>query len=118
MAPERTVLDGPTVVATIGGARLLGWDDQIGSLEQGKQADIAVWRIDGLAHADVVDPVAALVLGAAPPLELLMVGGRIVVEQDHAVTVDEHQLTQSAVRAHRTLLARASTVTSKEGTGS
>ena len=118
MAPERTVLDGPTVAATIGGARLLGWDDQIGSLEPGKQADIAVWRIDDLGHADVVDPVAALVLGAAPPLELLMVGGRTVVEQDHVVTVDEHELTQSAVRAHRTLLARASTVTSKEGTGS
>ena len=118
MAPERTVLDGPTVVATIGGARLLGWDDQIGSLESGKQADIAVWRIDDLGHADVVDPVAALVLGAAPPLELLMVGGRTVVERDHVVTVDEHELTQSAVRAHRTLLARASTVTSKEGTAS
>src|SRR6476620_1761208 len=77
-------------VATIGGARVLGWDDQIGSLEPGKQADVAVWRLDGLAHADVVDPVAALVLGVAPPLELLMVGGRTVVEQDHVVTVDEH----------------------------
>jgi hypothetical protein len=46
------------------------------------------------------------------------VGGRTVVERDHVVTVDEHELTQSAVRAHRTLLARASTVTSKEGTAS
>jgi hypothetical protein len=51
-------------------------------------------------------------------LERLMVGGRTVVEQDHAVSVDEHELTQSAVRAHRALLARASTVTCKEGTAS
>ena len=101
-----------------GGARLLGWDDQIGSLEPGKQADVAVWRLDGLAHADIADPVAALVLGAAPPLELLLVGGRTVVERDHVVTVDEHELTQSAVLAHRSLLARASTVTCKEGTAS
>jgi hypothetical protein len=77
-----------------------------------------VWRLDKLGHADAVHPVAALVLGAAPPIELLMAGGRTVVEQDHAITVDEHEVTQSAVRAHRTLLARASTVTSKEGTAS
>jgi cytosine/adenosine deaminase-related metal-dependent hydrolase len=116
--PQALAVRDALELATNGGARLLGWDDQIGSLEPGKQADIAVWRLDNLGHADVVDPVAALVLGAAPPLELLMVGGRTVVERDHVVTVDEHELTQSAVRAHRTLLARASTVTSKEGTGS
>ncbi len=109
---------GALELATIGGARLLGWDDQIGSLEPGKQADVAVWRLDGLAHADIADPVAALVLGTAPPLELLLVGGRTVVERDHVVTVDEHELTQSAVLAHRTLLARAGTVTCKEGTAS
>ncbi len=68
-------------VATIGGARVLGWDDQIGSLEPGKQADIAVWRLDTLPHVDIVDPVAGLVLGDRPPLELLLVGGRPVVDQ-------------------------------------
>jgi hypothetical protein len=36
----------------------------------------------------------------------------------NAVAVDEPEFTQSAVRAHRTLLARASTVTFKEGTAS
>ena len=50
--------------------------DEIGSLEVGKLADIAVWRLDTLAHIDIVDPIAALVLGAPPPLELLLVGGR------------------------------------------
>jgi 8-oxoguanine deaminase len=58
------------------------------------------------------------VLGAAPPLELLLVGGRTAIERYHVVTVDEHGLTQSAVRALRTLLTRASTVTCKEGTAS
>jgi len=116
--PQALAVRDALELATIGGARLLGWDDQIGSLEPGKQADIAVWRLDGLAHADIADPVAALVLGAAPPLELLLVGGRTVVERDHVVTVDEHELTQSAVLAHRSLLARASTVTCKEGTAS
>jgi cytosine/adenosine deaminase-related metal-dependent hydrolase len=116
--PQALAVRDALELATIGGARLLGWDDQIGSLEPGKQADVAVWRLDGLGHADVADPVAALVLGAAPPLELLLVGGRTVVERDHVVTVDEHELTRSAVLAHRSLLARASTVTCKEGTAS
>jgi cytosine/adenosine deaminase-related metal-dependent hydrolase len=116
--PQALAVRDALELATIGGARLLGWDDQIGSLEPGKQADIAVWRLDGLPHADIADPVGALVLGGAPPLELLMVGGQTVVQQDSVVTVDEHELTQSAVRAHRHLLARASTVTCKEGTAS
>ena len=68
---------------------MLGRDDEIGSLEPGKLADLALWRLDTLAHAGIADPVAALVLGSPPPLELLLVGGRPVVERDGLVTVDE-----------------------------
>jgi len=105
--PEALTVRTALETATIGGARTLGWDDQIGSLEPGKQADLAVWRLDGLAHAGVVDPVAALVLGSPPPLELLLVAGRAVVERDRLVTADEETLTSDAVRQHRRLLARA-----------
>ena len=52
-------------LATIDGARCLGRDDELGSLEPGKLADVALWRLDGLGHAGIDDPVAALVLGAA-----------------------------------------------------
>ncbi len=76
----------------MGGARVLGRADEIGSLEVGKLADLAVWRLDTLAHIDIADPVAALVLGAPPPLELLMVNGRTVVENDRPVTIDEDAL--------------------------
>jgi cytosine/adenosine deaminase-related metal-dependent hydrolase len=86
--------------ATLGGARTLGWDDQIGSLEVGKQADLALWRLDTLPHAGVVDPVAALVLGSAPPLELLLVAGRSVVSQDRLVAVDDEKLAADTVRQH------------------
>jgi cytosine/adenosine deaminase-related metal-dependent hydrolase len=94
-------------LATIGGARVLGWDDRIGSLETGKQADVAVWRVDGLAHVDITDPVAGLVLGDRPPLELLLVAGRPVVERDRLVRVDEDDLAARSARSGRALLARA-----------
>ncbi len=94
-------------MATIGGARVLGWDDRIGSLEPGKEADLALWRVDGLAHGDIVDPVAGLVLGAMPPLELLLVGGDAVVERDRLVTVDEDRLGGDLRAASTTRLQRA-----------
>ena len=42
---------------------VLGRADEIGSLEVGKLADLALWRLDTLAHAGIADPVAALVFG-------------------------------------------------------
>jgi cytosine/adenosine deaminase-related metal-dependent hydrolase len=97
-------------LATIGGARVLGWDDQIGSIEVGKLADLALWRVDTLPHAGLADPVAGLVLGSPPPLELLLVGGAPVVERDRLVNADEEQLARSAVAANTTLLRRAGLV--------
>jgi cytosine/adenosine deaminase-related metal-dependent hydrolase len=98
-------------LATIGGARVLGWDDQIGSLEAGKLADIALWRVDGLAHGDIVDAVAGLVLGDRPPLELLLVGGRPVVERDRLVAVEEQALVTGLREASTALLRKASVLT-------
>jgi cytosine/adenosine deaminase-related metal-dependent hydrolase len=101
-----TVRDG-LELATMGGARVLGRDDEIGSIEVGKLADLALWRVDTIRHADIDDPVAALVLGAPPPLELLLVGGQPVVEHDRLGTVAEESVAREAVAARHTLLARA-----------
>ena len=101
-----TVRDG-LELATLGGARVLGWDDQIGSLEPGTLADLALWRLDTAAHVNIPDPVAALVLGSAPPLELLLVQGRPVVRRDALVTVDEERLAVEVHDATDTLLTRA-----------
>ena len=51
-------------MGTMCGARVLGRDGELGSLEAGKLADIALWRLDTLPHVDIFDPLAALVLGA------------------------------------------------------
>jgi cytosine/adenosine deaminase-related metal-dependent hydrolase len=94
-------------MATMGGARLLGRSQEIGSLEAGKLADIALWRLDTLPHAGIADPVAALVLGARPPLELLLVNGETVVERDQLMTADEQRLTADARRASVSLAERS-----------
>lgn len=94
-------------MATLGGARLLGREAELGSVEPGKLADLAVWRLDTLPHAGIADPVAALVLAARPPLELLLVNGRPVVERDQLVTIDEAAAAAAASRASAKLAARA-----------
>jgi cytosine/adenosine deaminase-related metal-dependent hydrolase len=93
-------------MATLGGAAVLGRSDEIGSLEAGKLADVALWRLDTLAHDGIADPAAALVLGPPPPLELLLVNGRPVVERDRVATVDEEVAARAAARAAATLRSR------------
>ncbi|MFE1646363.1 8-oxoguanine deaminase [Microbacterium sp. P01] len=93
-------------IATMGGARVLGREAEIGSLEPGKLADIAVWRVDGVEHAGILDPVAALGLGAMPPLRRLYVGGRAIVEDGTLVTVEEQVVAAEVAAASRELAER------------
>jgi cytosine/adenosine deaminase-related metal-dependent hydrolase len=79
-------------LATMGGAECLGRQQELGSLAPGKLADVAVWRLDGLGHAGIADPVAALVFGPQAPLELLLVGGQEVVSGNELRTADERVL--------------------------
>ena len=103
---ELTVRDA-LEMGTMGGARALGREAEIGSLEPGKLADVALWRLDTLAHADIADPVAALVLGTPPPLELLLVQGRPVVEHGRIMTIDADNAAADAVAASARLLGQS-----------
>jgi cytosine/adenosine deaminase-related metal-dependent hydrolase len=94
-------------MATLGGAAALGRADELGALEPGKLADIAVWHLGLPAHAGIVDPIAALLLGPPPTVELLLINGRPVVEQGRVVTVDESALAAKVDAAHRTLMSKA-----------
>ncbi|MER7015225.1 8-oxoguanine deaminase [Saccharopolyspora sp. NPDC000359] len=76
-------------LATRGGARCLGRDGELGSLEPGKLADIAIWRLDDLDHVGITDPVAALVLGQLPRLERLLRGGAVVVDDGRLMSVPD-----------------------------
>jgi cytosine/adenosine deaminase-related metal-dependent hydrolase len=90
-------------LGTLGGARCLGRADEIGTLETGKLADIALWRMDGFRSA-VADPVTALVFGHTPPLARLHVNGRTVVADGELRTADQEALARAGARAGRRLL--------------
>lgn len=86
-------------LATEGGARCLGRPD-LGRLEPGAPADIAVWPGDDLA--DVEDPVAALVLGPDRRVRHLVVDGSVVVSDGAVLGLDA-----GAARAELARRARA-----------
>ncbi|MFK8850012.1 8-oxoguanine deaminase [Streptomyces sp. Ac-502] len=92
-------------LGTYGGAQVLGRTAEIGSLEAGKLADLVLWKLDGLAHSTIADPVTALVFGAAAPVTLSLVDGAPVVEDGRLANVDEETVARTA-RAESQRLAR------------
>ena len=94
-------------IATIGGAKVLGREAEIGSIEPGKLADLALWKIGGVEHAGIADPVAALALASLPPLTRLFVNGRVVVEDGNLTRVDEQAIARAAARAAAELAERS-----------
>ncbi|MEC3997836.1 8-oxoguanine deaminase [Actinacidiphila sp. DG2A-62] len=83
-------------LGTYGGAQVLGRAAETGSLEVGKLADLVLWKLDGIGHSTIADPVAALVLGAAAPVTLSLVGGVPVVEDGRLTRVDEDAIAREA----------------------
>jgi len=90
-------------LGTRGGASVLGRSD-IGSLEPGKCADLAIWRTDGLELGGADDLVAALVFSAPHRVDRLVVGGEDVVHGGALVRADETEI----ARAHRAQARRFS----------
>ncbi|WP_062201579.1 8-oxoguanine deaminase [Demequina salsinemoris] len=76
-------------MATMGGARVLGREREIGSLEAGKLADVVVWELGAVEHAGIADPVAALTLGSLPTVRTMLVQGREVVTDGRLTRTDE-----------------------------
>jgi cytosine/adenosine deaminase-related metal-dependent hydrolase len=99
--PEAMTARETLRLATRGGAEVLGRDD-IGVLEPGRQADLAIWAVDGLELGGAEDLVAGLVFSGPHRVERLVVGGEDAVRGGALVRVEEAEI----ARAHRVQAGR------------
>jgi cytosine/adenosine deaminase-related metal-dependent hydrolase len=91
--PEAMTAREALRLGTRGSAAVLGRDD-LGSLESGRSADLAVWRTDGLELAGADDPVAGLILSGPHRVDRLVVSGEDVVREGRLVRADEEAISQ------------------------
>jgi 5-methylthioadenosine/S-adenosylhomocysteine deaminase len=98
-------LHGPEVLpahralrlATIDGAKALSLDGEVGSLEVGKRADLAVVRLDRLHSTPVEDVVSAIVYSAQPDdVDTVLIDGEFVLRGGKLLTIDERDTIESA----------------------
>jgi cytosine/adenosine deaminase-related metal-dependent hydrolase len=88
-------------MATVEGARCLGRDD-IGSLEPGKRADVALFDLRDVGYSGAEDGLSALLLCAPGRVETLVVNGRVVVEDHQVRTI----ALEPVLTRHRRIAAR------------
>jgi len=88
-------------MATVDGARCLGRSD-VGSLEVGKRADIALFDLRDVGYSGAGDAVSAILLCAPSRVETLIVEGRVVVENRELKTL----ALEPALNRHRRLAAK------------
>jgi len=92
--------------ATKGSARALGRTD-LGEIAPGKQADLALFRLDGLRFSGSHDPLSALLLCGADRADRVMIGGTWRVVDSAIVGLDTERLIVQHSEAARRLLASA-----------
>jgi 5-methylthioadenosine/S-adenosylhomocysteine deaminase len=93
--PAATVLD----LATLGGARALGMDRQVGSLERGKRADLLVVGMTSPRQTPLYDPVSHLVYATSgDDVETTIVHGKVLMENKTVLTLDEARVLADARR--------------------
>jgi 5-methylthioadenosine/S-adenosylhomocysteine deaminase len=99
VADDASVLDAHAALrmATINGAKALGWDDQIGSLEAGKSADMIAVEISSLSQKPLYNPASQLVYSnAGSQVTHSWVAGKALLRERSLVTLDEENLIRRA----------------------
>jgi 5-methylthioadenosine/S-adenosylhomocysteine deaminase len=117
MALLQKALHGPEVLparqalrlATAGGARALGLENEIGTLEPGKLADVIVVNLDSLHSSPCSeDPVSALVYSAqTSDVQCVVIDGQLVMNDRALLTMDEQSVVRNATREGTELSKRA-----------
>jgi 5-methylthioadenosine/S-adenosylhomocysteine deaminase len=99
MTRDPSALSAKTALnmATIGGARVLGLQQRIGSLEVGKAADVIVVRMDQPRQTPMYDPISHLVyVTRGDDVEAMMVNGRMLMRAGKVLTLNESAVLTAA----------------------
>jgi 5-methylthioadenosine/S-adenosylhomocysteine deaminase len=95
-------------MATINGAKALGLEKEIGSIEAGKKADIVLVDVKKPHIAPIHRPVSAIVYCAmGSDVDTVIIDGKIVMKERKLLTVDEQEVLENAEEVGRDLVKRA-----------
>jgi len=85
-------------IATLGGARVIGRVDEIGSIEEGKIADIIGFNLEKIEYAGAYEnPIGALLLCQPTNVDLSIINGKLLVKDGKLLNID----LQKVLRKHR-----------------
>lgn len=102
--PASTILE----MATLGGARALGMEQDLGGLTPGKKADLLIYQPRSPWSVPLHDPVSALVYASTPEnVESVMVDGKWILEKGAVTTVDEEKVLWETQRVAEKLIGRS-----------
>ncbi|MCL2323564.1 MAG: 8-oxoguanine deaminase [Oscillospiraceae bacterium] len=91
-------------IATKGGAKVLGRND-IGTLEEGKAADIVVYDLNDICYSGTHNPLTSLVCcGNTSIVDMTIINGEIVFKDGKLANIDETEVARNAVRHSKELI--------------
>jgi guanine deaminase len=86
---------------TVGGARALGMEKDLGCIEVGMKADLCGYSLDSIAMVPLNDPLRQLVYGeTGAGLRLSIVDGRVVLRDGRLTQIDEAAILAEALAMH------------------
>ena len=110
---DRSVMPPVKVVemATMGGARAIHREDELGSIEEGKLADIAIIEVQSANMVPIYNPYSALVYSAnASNVDTVIVNGEVIVKDKVLLTYDETESREMMIEFSRKVTAIANTL--------
>ncbi|MEK3992393.1 5'-deoxyadenosine deaminase [Robertmurraya sp. FSL R5-0851] len=100
-------------MATIGGAKAVGMENEIGSIEIGKKADLAILNLNNFHTypSSEVDPISRIVYSATrADVETTIINGEIVMEKGILHTINKRIVLEEANNSIKRLLKRATII--------
>lgn len=94
-------------MATLGGAKVLGRDDEIGTIEEGKKADIIGFDLNKIEYAGAYEnPIGALLLCQPTNVALSIINGRLIVKNGKLLNLDLRKVLRKHRERTKLLLSR------------